>query len=145
MNFQRLLDQLKHDEGFSYEPYKCTRGVFTIGYGTTRINDDVVTEYTPPIPETEASNLLKADAYEACIAAQGIFGDFGYLTPLRQEVLVNMAYNLGASGLARFTKMNAAILDRDWKRAAAEMKDSKWYRQVGNRAVRLTEQMGRGW
>ena len=145
MNFQRLLDQLKHDEGFRYEPYKCTSGVWSIGYGTTRINDDVVTEYTPPIPETEASNLLKADAYEACIAAQGIFGDFGYLTPLRQEVLVNMAYNLGASGLARFTKMNTAILDRDWKRAAAEMKDSRWYGQVGNRAVRLTEQMGRGW
>ena len=52
-----------------------------------------------------------------------------------------MAFNLGVGGLLAFTKMFAALQERDWDRAAAEMLDSRWARQVGDRAVRLAQQM----
>ena len=37
--------------------------------------------------------------------------------------------------------MNAALLDQNWKGAAKEGRDSKWYRQVPNRAERLMSRL----
>lgn len=37
-----------------------------------------------------------------------------------QLALVDMAYNLGVSGLSKFHKLQAAVLVRDWHTAAAE-------------------------
>ena len=37
--------------------------------------------------------------------------------------------------------MNKAILEGDWKRAAVEGRDSRWYKQVTNRAERLMGRM----
>ena len=54
-----------------------------------------------------------------------------------QEVLVNMCFNLGVTRLMKFKKMFEAIEESDWSRAADEALDSKWARQVGNRAEEL--------
>ena len=54
-----------------------------------------------------------------------------------QEILVNMMFNLGRPRLSKFKKMNAALKKEDWKEAAKEGRDSRWYRQVTNRAERL--------
>jgi len=48
-----------------------------------------------------------------------------------------MCFNLGASRLAYFTKMRFQLSQRNWRQAAEEGRDSKWYRQVPNRAERL--------
>ena len=37
--------------------------------------------------------------------------------------------------------MIAAVKSRDWETAADEMKDSRWYHQVGGRSVRLVQRM----
>ena len=63
---------------------------------------------------------------------------------VRTEVILNMAFNLGLTRLQKFKKMIAALRIRDYETAAIEMKDSKWYNQVGSRAKRLTGQMRTG-
>jgi len=63
---------------------------------------------------------------------------------VRQAVLVDMAFNLGRAGLASFQKMRAALALGDFERAAAEMLDSLWARQVGRRARELAEMMQTG-
>lgn len=55
--------------------------------------------------------------------------------------MLDMTYNLGINGLMRFKKMMAAISCRDYELAALEMKNSKWYKQVGDRSKRLCEMM----
>ncbi|MFQ5421037.1 MAG: hypothetical protein ACE5EY_11830, partial [Anaerolineae bacterium] len=57
---------------------------------------------------------------------------------------INMAFNLGRTRLARFGKMWAAIHIGDYALAAEEMLDSRWARQVGERAHRLAEMMRDG-
>ena len=37
--------------------------------------------------------------------------------------------------------MHAGILAEDWKEAAKEGRDSRWYKQVTNRAERLMERL----
>ena len=37
--------------------------------------------------------------------------------------------------------MNKAIAEEDWFEAAVQMEDSRWYKQVTNRAERLIKRM----
>ena len=57
------------------------------------------------------------------------------------DILVNMSFNLGKKKLVKFKKMWNAIEVEDWKTASEEMEDSKWFKQVKNRAVRLVNRM----
>jgi len=52
-----------------------------------------------------------------------------------------MMFNLGRPRLSQFAKMHAAVMDANWIEAAIQMEDSKWARQVPNRAQRLCERM----
>jgi GH24 family phage-related lysozyme (muramidase) len=58
-----------------------------------------------------------------------------------QEILVNMMFNMGRPRLSKFKRMNAALKVEDWKEAAKEGRDSRWYRQVTNRAERLMSRL----
>jgi lysozyme len=69
--------------------------------------------------------------------AYDLFPNFEELSSVRREVLANMAFNLGKTKLSKFRKMRAAIDGRKYVEAATEMKNSRWYRQVGRRADRL--------
>lgn len=57
------------------------------------------------------------------------------------DILHNMTFNLGKKGIDGFHKMWVAIEVGDWETASKEMMDSKWAKQVKNRAVRLSNRM----
>ena len=54
-----------------------------------------------------------------------------------QRVLINMCFNMGAPRLGKFQNMKKAVEAGDWKQAAVEGRDSRWHKQVPNRAERL--------
>jgi len=66
------------------------------------------------------------------------------LDRIRQTVIANMTVNMGFRGVIQFKRMWAAIGRKDYAAAAREMLDSKWRRQVGNRAIELAEIMRSG-
>ena len=144
MQFVRLENRIKHDEGFRLNPYLDTVGVPTIGFGTTRILGKPVALSDPPISKDTARALLRSDLYGALIDAQKVLPNFNELNCVRQEVLVNMAYNLGARGLKGFKKFLAALSEHDYRIASQEMVSSTWYGQVGTRAQRLRGEMLHG-
>ena len=65
------------------------------------------------------------------------------LDPVRQRVMMNMAFNMQGK-LLGFRNFLAAAQRRDWSTASAEMLDSLWARQVGDRAKRLASMMRSG-
>ena len=66
------------------------------------------------------------------------------LDEVRQRVLANMCFNLGIDKLLGFQNALAAMAKGVYTTAAAEMQDSLWYGQVGQRAVRLCSAMETG-
>ena len=58
-----------------------------------------------------------------------------------QEILVNMMFNLGRTRLSKFKNMKKALDKADWATAAIEGRDSRWYKQVTNRAERLMKRL----
>jgi lysozyme len=127
--------QLRIDEGTRAKPYRDSVGKLTIGVG--RNLDDV------GLRPHEVDFLLDNDIAEAEADARVLFA-FDGLSANRQAALINMAFNLGRARLAAFGNLRAAIEAGDFARAAAEMLDSKWAKQVGPRASRLAQQMIEG-
>lgn len=130
-----IEEQLVLHEGLRLKPYRDTVGKLTIGVG--RNLDDV------GITRAEAL-LLLANDIEAVTGQLEKYGWYKLLDPVRQKVIVDMAFNLGLAGLLKFQKMIAAIGCMDYEGAAEEMLDSRWARQVGRRAQRLAEMMRTG-
>lgn len=139
LSFARLEQQLVLDEGFRSHPYRDSIGVWTIGYGVTVVDGRPVTKSTPAMTMGQARQLLRAGIFNALLDCEKTFPNFAALDGVRQEVLANMAYNLGGPKLRQFKRMRAAVERFDFPEWADEMVDSKWYRQVGARSKRLVK------
>lgn len=148
---------LARHEGFRALPYRDSRGVLTVGIGfnlergnaaalLAREGIDMreVVSGRRPLTEAEAWRLASHDLAIAAADAARIFPKFGALPGHVQEVLVNMAYNLGGPKLAGFVNLRAAVAAGDFVAAAAHMLDSRWAAQVGGRATELAAQMRSG-
>ena len=130
-----LIQSVKLHEGYRSRPYKCSAGALTIGYGTNLEELEV--------DEDTAEAWMVRDLEEAHdVLSQ--YAAFSRLDEVRQCVLVEMAYNLGISGLKGFARMWAAIDRKDFVEAAKEGMDSLWAAQVGRRAEILMERLETG-
>ena len=127
------VEQIKQDEGLSLRPYQCTASKMTIGYGRN-IEDN-------GIDEEEAELLLINDIKRTQRELVANFEWFGLIDARRQGALINMCFNLGLTRFKQFKKMISAVEMGDYDEAAEQMLDSKWARQVGNRAIRLSNIM----
>lgn len=131
-----LQDQLVRDEGMRLRPYKDTAGKTTIGVG--RNLDDV------GISKDEAMAMLRNDITAATNSLEQAFPWTVALDPVRQSALVNMTFNMGIGGLAKFKNFLAACQQGNWGEAKAQMLDSVWAEQTGARAQRLALQIETG-
>jgi GH24 family phage-related lysozyme (muramidase) len=73
-----------------------------------------------------------------------LFPDFDKYGQARQLILADLAFNLGAAKLADFKKFISAVRANDWDQAAAALRGSKWYAEVGKRAARNVEAIRTG-
>ncbi len=136
-------DMTKSFEGYRERIYICPAGARSIGYGFN-IDDAAVRALLSPsvlsgkttLEKREAERVFDALYKRAQNDASQFVGKqiFRRLSQRQQEILTDMAYNLGSRRLSGFVRMRAAIVVGDYARAAAEMKDSKWYHQTGWRA-----------
>lgn len=135
-----LIEQLVRDEGLRLKPYPDSAGKITIGVG--RNLDDV------GISREEALSLLANDVQNARNQVEQHLPWSGGLDDVRHDALVNMAFNMGIGRLLGFSKfltaLQAAIQSGGYKVASAQMLDSAWARQVGDRAQRLALQIESG-
>ncbi len=127
---------IKLHEGLRLTPYRDTVGKLTIGYGRN-LDDRGITQ-------RDAETMLRDDVADARMALASALSWFPELDPVRRAVLVDMAFNLGPAGLLKFGRTLSAVEQGDYETAAAEMLDSKWAGQVGQRATRLSEMMRTG-
>ena len=145
MNKQEVYEQLKIDEGVVYAIYNDHLGYPTFGVGhlIKEGDEEFGRPVGTPVDEERVRSCFDRDldiAIGECSALYGE-GDFGKLPDEVQQILVNMMFNMGRTRLSKFKKMNAAIAEGDWKTAAVEGRDSRWYKQVKNRASRLMKRL----
>jgi len=136
MDKAKLIEELKRDEGVELRPYKCSAGFLTLGVGRN-IEERGIT--------MDESDYLLANDITICEEeATRVFKWYNTLSDVRQRVILNMIFNLGLTKLLNFKKFLAAMEAEDWEEAGKQMLDSRWAKQVGNRADRLEQMIVNG-
>ena len=132
LDLKRMVEILKVNEGLRLTPYRCTAGKLTIGYGHTGpgVTEDL--KWT----KEHAEHVLLNDARNAAADLDWHFRWWRSMSDTRQEALCDMCFNLGIKRLQGFQKMLNALRRGQWQEAALQCLDSRYARQVGNRAKR---------
>ena len=121
-----IVSKIKHNEGYRARPYMDTVGKLTVGFGHNL--DDV------DFPIEISTLLLESDIKIAMEHLYKKWPHYRTFNTARQNVLIDMSFNLGISRLAGFKKMHRALAANNFVLAASELLDSKYARQVGRRA-----------
>jgi len=135
-----LIEAIKKHEGFRAKPYPDPiRGwdVPTFGHGLTYI--------TPEESEVIIHNRVTSIRSEL----SRLKPVFGTLSAVRQDALIEMAYQMGVYGLVGsetlgirgFKDMWAAIEQGNYSQARLEALDSRWAKQTPNRAKAVADKL----
>ena len=144
MELEILKKELIEDEGVKYEVYLDHLGYKTFGIGhlckaTDPENDfDVGQE----VSKERVDECFSKDIDKVVEDCTILYDDFFTLPDEAQLIIANMMFNLGRPRLSNFVRMRKAVNEHNWQEAKIQMLDSKWARQVPNRAKRLSDRMG---
>ena len=143
MDLYQLREELTEDEGCKYEIYLDHLGYPTFGIGHLVRDDDPEhgEEVGPPVSEDRVIAAFESDIETVLSDCNKLYSDFADLPEETQLIIANMMFNLGYPRLSAFKGMKRGVDSRDWNTAADEMVDSRWYKQVTNRAERLVGRM----
>lgn len=136
-----IQDQLIRDEGIRLVKYLDSRGFWTIGVGHNLDANPLPYDISNGISLALASQILREDLARLTPQLFGRLPWLRSLDPVRQGVFQNMDFNMGVGGVLEFQHDLADTQAGNYAQAAADMKNSAWYGQVGERAQRLVQQM----
>jgi len=143
MDIEQLRHELAKDEGVIHEVYLDHLGYPTFGIG--HLIKDSDPEYScevgTAISENRVIGAFEEDIKIVVKDCEKLYSNFLYLPEEVQLIIANMMFNMGYTRLSKFKGMKRGVDSEDWNAAADEMVDSRWYRQVTNRADRLVKRM----
>ena len=134
-DLNNLKEMIAKHEGYEPRVYKCTNGYDTIGYGFAIKDLYMDKEVADLILDQKIQQMLKR------ILSDEDWGNWFPEKPQKiQEVLINMIFQIGFSGVKKFRKTIQYIKDDNFLMAGEEMLDSKWAKSDSpNRAKELSE------
>ena len=143
IDVDQLKETLKVDEGVVYEIYNDHLGYPTFGIGHLVLESDPEHGQAvgTPVSEERVDECFEKDVESVISDCKKLHDGWdGYPEEVKQ-IVANMMFNMGLTRLSKFKKHNSALQSGDWKTAAVEGRDSRWYEQVTNRAERLMERL----
>ena len=156
-NRSHFLDKLIEHEGLVLTVYQDSLGIDTIGIGRNLKDRGISKEeldyldipsmevvYEHGISEADARYLALNDIAIVENELCRIHPCVEELDSVRQLVLMDMAFNMGVPRLSKFKLMWNAVHEQNFEAASLEMMDSRWARQVGKRAKKLSDAMKTG-
>jgi len=132
VDLKRIKERIRDEEGLRLKPYKDSLGISTIGYGF-RLDKLRLSIVSAEIILNDYVKWLQEDL-EALEWYRG-------LSESVKEIIYEMSYQIGISGMLKFKKMIDLINLKDYEGASKEMRNSEWYKQTPNRVKRLVERM----
>jgi len=133
-----LLDMIKRHEGVRSKVYVCSGGYETIGVGRN------ISETGLGLDDKEIAYLLSNDILRIRKELEDEYPWFSRLDTVRQDALIDISFNLGQTVLRKFKNALHAMSKKQYEQAADEFMDSRWSKQVGNRAVEVTNMIKYG-
>mgnify|MGYP000928688506 CR=1 FL=1 len=132
----RMRVQLGLHEGVRDKIYTDSVGKVSIGIGRNLTDKG--------LRRDEIELMYRNDVAESIAELDRVLPWWRRLDEVRRRVLLDMMFNMGAPTLLEFKNTLSFIGAGDWERAANNMLASKWAKQVGMRAIELSELMRKG-
>lgn len=149
LSMDELFKFISNNEGYERKAYlDPSKKNMVIGVGCNvdthkaiiehelKLNYNDVRRGRIALTDAQIRQLFEIDARAAIDIAKRFVNNFDQLPSEMKMVLIDMAFSMGEGGINKFQKFKAAIERLDFKTAASELKNSKWYAQVKNRGVR---------
>jgi len=137
-----LKARVQDHEGLRTSMYLDSLGKATVGIGhLVQAHERERFAEGVEIPMSEIIEIFEMDLNRAAAGADLLISEcIGHDLPQHVgEVILEMVFQLGTQGVRNFKKMWKAMRVKDWKTAAAEMKDSRWHKQTPKRCESLAE------
>lgn len=140
---RKIKEDVERHEGNVPYVYLDHLGYKTMGIGhlIRQSEPEYLLKVGQGVSKEAIDEYFENDLRIAIDDARRIFGDLNEHPQDVIRVLVNMSFNLGYPRLNKFVKMKQAIAQKNYLKAADEMKDSRWYTQVGRRGPELFKLM----
>ena len=129
---QDLINSVKENEGYRKMVYKDSLGIDTIGYGFAikdlELDEDICEEILKRKLDRLVDRVTKKWGWVINLPIEA------------QEVIYEMCYQMGISGVSKFKKTLLFFESHEFKMAAKEMLDSKWAKSDSpQRAKRMSD------
>jgi len=144
MNLIRLETRIEKQEGFRALPYFDSLDVPTIGIGCTHWLGKKVTMNDSEISLEQARIRMVYHIRCAIIDATKWINNFHRINPIRQEAIIEMAYQLGGYKQRKFKQAQIAGNARNWRKMSFEILDSLWHKQTKSRCEEIAEMVRYG-
>lgn len=135
----KIITQLRRDEGEKFQAYQDHLGFWTIGVG--RMID---ARKGGGISAAESAYLLNNDIAGLDAVLRSRLSWFAALDEARQGALINMGFQLGVAGLMEFKRTLECVRDGRYAEAETHALASKWAQQTPARARRVARQLATG-
>jgi GH24 family phage-related lysozyme (muramidase) len=150
-DFNKVVDDTSGYEGYKAQPYKDTRGLWTVGEGTCLETNPIggkdwkylldMGMVTVSLSGAGARYLLRSKIAAELAELARTYQGFSALPDLAQTLLLEMAYQLGTAKLLTFTTFNNYVRSAQWARAAGDARTTEWYKQTPQRAEKILTQL----
>lgn len=148
MRAKSYYDMIKLNEGVRSKVYRDSEGNRTIGIGFN-LEDGANRRFLKQkgidinelfrgreLSDKEIKTLYNKSLSQAYTDAMKFDSKFNKRPENVKKALTDMSFNLGLTKLNTFKKMKEALQNDDYRTAAAEAKDSNWFKQVKSRGPR---------
>jgi lysozyme len=137
----RLLESVKKHEGYRNKVYLDTLGKRTVGVGHLCVED--FWEDDKEYEEKFLMEILAEDLQNAIKGARELKEEYDCtdIDEIAQEIIVEMVFQLGKTGVSKFKNMWKALAEKNYIGASYEMLDSRWAKQTPNRAKAMADLM----
>jgi len=155
INIEEISNMIKKHEGIRNKVYYDTEKKPTIGIGFNLEKEGAKERLIQlgvdinnvlrgqELTNVQINKLFQDDLKIAISDAKSFLPNFDQQPEIVKNILVDMSFNLGYTGLSGFEDFRKALLNNDYIEASKEMIDSDWYSQVGNRSKELVSLMER--
>jgi lysozyme len=127
-----LTGELTTDEGREAIPYIDTRGNLSGGIGRNLGRG---------FSSAEIDFMFTNDVAGCCRDLDAHAAWWRNLSPSKQRVMINLTFNMGWPVLSQFERFLSAMQLGIWPEAATQLRNSKWYSEVGTRGTRVVERL----
>jgi lysozyme len=134
VDYEKLLDQLIRIEGLRLDPYRDAKGLIAA--------DEQYAQSAGVSGRT--LTVLEADVRRVARELNELWPVLGKLDPVRQRVMIHMAFNMRVSGLLAMGRFVSAVEFGFWEAAVEDMLVSPWAKAEKRRALVLAEMMRTG-